>query len=129
MKIASEHGMLDPETLKQMVVDNQIETVLTAFPDIYGRLLGKRVTGNFFVSEVMGGSIRACDYLLACDMEMDTVPGYAFTSWSDGYGDIRLIHLFLHQVHKCCHPNFPHELLHLSHKGRTLSPNQFYTST
>lgn len=84
-------GRLDAKTLKQMVADDRIETVLTAFPDLYGRLVGKRVTGDFFVGDVLGGGVNVCDYLLACDMEMDPVPGYAFTSWARGYGDVRLV--------------------------------------
>ncbi len=84
-------GMLDVETLKQMVRDEQIETVITVMPDIYGRLMGKRVTGDYFVNEVLAANLHACDYLLACDMEMDPVPGYRFTSWTSGYGDFRLV--------------------------------------
>ncbi|MFQ5639025.1 MAG: glutamine synthetase family protein [bacterium] len=84
-------GMLDVKTLKQMVEKDEIETVLSVFPDMYGRLMGKRITGRFFVDDVLDASIHVCDYLLACDMEMEPVPGYAFTSWSDGYGDVRLI--------------------------------------
>ncbi|MCC7354344.1 MAG: glutamine synthetase [Anaerolineae bacterium] len=83
--------MLDVETLKQMVADDRIETVLAVFPDMYGRLLGKRITGRFFVNDVLDGAVHACDYLLACDMEMDPVPGYEFTSWAAGYGDFRLV--------------------------------------
>lgn len=84
-------GMLDVETLTQMVNDEQIETILTVFPDIYGRLVGKRITGDYFIHDVLEHNVHACDYLLACDMEMDPVPGYAFTSWSSGYGDFRMI--------------------------------------
>jgi glutamine synthetase len=84
-------GMLDIETLKQMVADERIETVLTVFPDMYGRLMGKRIAGHYFVNDVLEHAIHACDYLLACDMEMDPVPGYAFTSWQAGYGDFRLV--------------------------------------
>lgn len=84
-------GMLDVETLKQMVADEQIETVITVMPDIYGRLMGKRITGDYFVHDVLKENVHACDYLLACDMEMDPVPGYQFTSWTSGYGDFRLV--------------------------------------
>ncbi len=83
-------GMIDPETLKKMVANEEIETVLTVFPDLYGRLMGKRITGAFFVDDVLGSEVHACDYLLACDMEMDPAPGYAFTSWQAGYGDFAL---------------------------------------
>lgn len=91
MSARSPRGMLDLETLNRMIEQEQIETVLVVFPDIYGRLLGKRVTGQYFLDEVVGGCLHACDYLLACDMEMDPVPGYRFTSWELGYGDIRLV--------------------------------------
>jgi len=84
-------GMLDVKSLKQMVMEDQIETVLTAFPDMYGRLIGKRITGRFFVDEIIDHSMHACNYLLACDMEMDPVPGYEYTSWTKGYGDFRLV--------------------------------------
>ncbi|HEY9646536.1 MAG TPA: glutamine synthetase family protein [Chroococcidiopsis sp.] len=84
-------GLLTVEALIQMVEAEQIETVLTVFPDIYGRLLGKRITGHYFIHDVLPHNVHACDYLLACDMEMDPVPGYAFTSWATGYGDFRLI--------------------------------------
>jgi glutamine synthetase len=73
------------------VADQQIETVLTVFPDLYGRLVGKRVVGEYFLEEVLDHGLHACDYLLACDMEMDPVPGYQFTSWATGYGDFRMV--------------------------------------
>ena len=82
-------GRIDADTLTRMVADGDIETVVAAFPDMYGRLVGKRLTGRFFVDDVLGHGIHACDYLLANDMEMDPVPGYAFTSWAKGYGDFR----------------------------------------
>lgn len=84
-------GKLEPAVLKQMISDEQIETVLTVFPDLYGRLMGKRVAAAYFLEHVLEGSLHACDYLLACDMEMDPVPGYTFTSWAQGYGDFRLV--------------------------------------
>jgi len=84
-------GRIDIDTLKRMVADDEIDTVVAAFPDMYGRLVGKRIVGRFFVDEVIPHGMHACDYLLACDMEMDPVPGYAFTSWAKGYGDFRPI--------------------------------------
>ncbi|HKB78190.1 MAG TPA: glutamine synthetase, partial [Thermoanaerobaculia bacterium] len=84
-------GRIDTDTLKRMVADEEIDTVIAAFPDMYGRLVGKRIVARFFVDEVMSHGLHACDYLLACDMEMDPVPGYAFTSWAKGYGDFRPI--------------------------------------
>ncbi len=81
-------GKLDLDTLKAMIEQEEIETVVTAFPDVYGRLVGKRITGHFFLDEVAGGGMHACNYLLAADMEMDPVPGYRFASWEQGYGDL-----------------------------------------
>jgi glutamine synthetase len=82
---------LDLEDLRREVADGGIETVVTAFPDLYGRLVGKRITGRFFLDEIVGHGMHVCDYLLACDMEMDPTPGYAFTSWEAGYGDLRAV--------------------------------------
>jgi len=84
-------GRIDIDELKRMVADDEIDTVVAAFPDMYGRLVGKRIVGRFFVDEVIAHGLHACDYLLACDMEMDPVPGYAFASWAKGYGDFRPI--------------------------------------
>ena len=84
-------GRIDTDTLKRLVADDEIDTVIAAFPDMYGRLVGKRIVGHYFVDEVIAHGLHACDYLLACDMEMDPVPGYAFTSWAKGYGDFRPI--------------------------------------
>lgn len=84
-------GLLSVDALKQQVESEEIETVLTVFPDLYGRLIGKRITGEYFVHDVLDHAVHACDYLLACDMEMDPVPGYAFTSWATGYGDFRMV--------------------------------------
>jgi glutamine synthetase len=84
-------GRIDIDTLKRMVADDEIDTVIAAFPDMYGRLIGKRFVGRFFVDEVIPHGLHACDYLLACDMEMEPVPGYAYTSWAKGYGDFHPI--------------------------------------
>jgi glutamine synthetase len=75
----------------RLVDDGSIETVITAVPDLYGRLMGKRIVGRFFLDEIAHSGMHACDYLLACDMEMEPTPGYAFTSWESGYGDMRAV--------------------------------------
>lgn len=82
-------GRIDIEELKRLITDGEIETVLAVFPDMYGRLVGKRIVGRYFLDDVLTHGMHACDYLLACDMEMDPVPGYQFTSWAKGYGDFR----------------------------------------
>lgn len=83
--------MLTEKELRDLVTHGEIDTVLAVFPDLYGRLVGKRITGRFFCDEVLGHGMHACDYLLACDMEMDPVPGYGFTSWEKGYGDVHCV--------------------------------------
>ena len=79
-------GMLSREALAEAVRQGEIETVLVAFPDLYGRLVGKRYDAGYFLEAAEHG-LHFCDYLLACDMEMDPVPGYAFASWEQGYRD------------------------------------------
>ncbi|HKA37840.1 MAG TPA: glutamine synthetase family protein [Thermoanaerobaculia bacterium] len=82
---------LTEEDLARSVEAGEIETVLAVFPDFYGRLMGKRFVARFFLEGVSSHGFHACDYLLACDMEMDPVPGYAFTSWEKGYGDFHCV--------------------------------------
>ncbi|MBI4612372.1 MAG: glutamine synthetase [Planctomycetes bacterium] len=84
-------GRIDLEALEAMVQAGEIDTVLAVFPDMFGRFMGKRITGRFFLDEIASHGMHACDYLLACDMEMDPVPGYAFTSWKTGYGDFHAV--------------------------------------
>lgn len=84
-------GILSLDALAEAVARDEIHTVLVVFPDIYGRLLGKRLTAQFFLDVGAEGGTHVCDYLLACDMEMDPVPGYRFTSWEKGYGDMHAV--------------------------------------
>jgi glutamine synthetase len=79
-------GRIDLEELRRLTSNGDIDTVLVVFPDMYGRLVGKRIVARFFLEQ---SEIHACDYLLACDIDMDPVPGYQFTSWAKGYGDFR----------------------------------------
>ncbi len=81
-------GRLSRAELEELVHNGEIETVVTVVPDMYGRLVGKRIVGHFFLDEIAEHGMHMCDYLLACDMEMDPVQGYAFTSWEKGYGDV-----------------------------------------
>lgn len=87
----SERGMLTRDELAVLVERGEVETVLSVFPDMYGRLMGKRINGRFFLEQIADGGMHACDYLLACDMEMDVIPGYKYTSWETGYGDFHCV--------------------------------------
>ena len=83
-------GRLTVEALRTEVAGGTIDTVIAAMVDMQGRLVGKRVTGRFFVDEVVQDGVHACSYLLACDVEMEPLPGYQLTSWATGYHDVWL---------------------------------------
>ena len=82
--------MLSVEELREQVERGEIDTVVAAFTDMQGRLLGKREHAEFFLEESAQSGVEGCNYLLALDMEMDPQPGYAMASWDQGYGDMVL---------------------------------------
>lgn len=75
------------DELRAEVEAGRIDTVLLCLTDMQGRLQGKRMHAQFFVDEIVEHGAEACNYLLAVDVEMNTVDGYAMSSWSRGYGD------------------------------------------
>jgi glutamine synthetase len=83
-------GMLGVDELEDLVRRDQVRTVIVAFTDHCGRLIGKRFDADAFLKTVYEHGTHVCDYLLANDMEMVPVSGYQFTSWQSGYGDILL---------------------------------------
>jgi glutamine synthetase len=80
-------GRLDLDALRSEVEAGRIDTVLLAMTDMQGRLQGKRLTATHFLDEVVEHDAEGCNYLLAVDVEMNTVEGYAMSSWERGYGD------------------------------------------
>src|SRR6266540_3149807 len=78
---------MDLEDLDVRVGNGSIDTVVLALTDMQGRLQGKRLHGRYFMDEVVRGGSEGCNYLLAVDVDMNTVDGYAMSSWSSGYGD------------------------------------------
>ena len=76
--------------LSQNIESGHVDTVLVVFTDMQGRLQGKRVHAKFFLEEVMNHGVEACNYLLAVDVDMNTVSGYEISSWDTGYGDFML---------------------------------------
>src|SRR6478735_6477091 len=80
-------GMLSLDDLKKEGESGAIDTVVTAFTDMQGRLFGKRIQIEYFLDEVVEHGVEGCNYLLALDMEMEPVPGYAMANWETGYGD------------------------------------------
>lgn len=80
-------GEMNINELKRVVAENNIDTVLTCIVDMQGRLMGKRLHAQAFISDIAEGETHCCNYLLATDLEMATPEGYASTSWEGGYGD------------------------------------------
>ncbi|GGP70720.1 glutamine synthetase family protein [Streptomyces calvus] len=78
------------EELHALVAGGEIDTVVLAFPDMQGRLQGKRFAARFFLDEVLEHGTEGCNYLLAVDADMNTVDGYAMSSWERGYGDFAM---------------------------------------
>jgi glutamine synthetase len=83
--------MLTVPELKAEAEAGAIDTVVTAFTDMQGRLFGKRITVSYFLDEVAHHGMEGCNYLLALDMEMDPVPGYEMANWEQGYGDFGIV--------------------------------------
>jgi glutamine synthetase len=88
----SRQGLIDVKQLEELAEAGEIDTVLCMFTDLQGRFMGKRVLPHFFLEDVLGDEgLHACLYLLAVDMEMEPLPGYAYASWETGYGDFRMV--------------------------------------
>ncbi len=84
-------GLLSVEDIESAIRGGEIDTVIAAFPDHLGRLIGKRVVGDYFLDHVLTRPLHACAYLLTVDMEMTPFQGFELTSWEKGYGDFRMI--------------------------------------
>ncbi|HQF31817.1 MAG TPA: glutamine synthetase family protein [Hyphomicrobiales bacterium] len=83
-------GMMTLDELKAATADGSIDTVLVCFVDLFGRLIGKRFQAEFFLDAAVEAT-HGCNYLLACDIDMEPVPGYAAASWDKGYGDFAMV--------------------------------------
>ncbi|NOX31019.1 MAG: glutamine synthetase [Actinobacteria bacterium] len=81
---------MDQQQLARAVDSGEVDTVVLAFTDMYGRMLGKRLDADFFLDDI-GAGTHACNYLLTTDIEMEPVPGYEYASWELGYGDFHLV--------------------------------------
>src|SRR5258708_28401435 len=75
------------QTLKTKIKTGEIDTVVVAFPDVFGRLVGKRFTGQFFLQNVLAHGTHACSYLLTVDIEMEPMDGFKLANWEKGFGD------------------------------------------
>jgi glutamine synthetase len=81
---------LSIDQLKAQVADGTIDTIIVAITDMQGRLQGKRIHAPFFVADTLKHGTEGCNYLLAVDVDMNTVDGYAMSSWDSGYGDLKM---------------------------------------
>ena len=79
---------LTVDELRQDIASGRVDTVVVAFTDMQGRLQGKRIHGQFFLDSVLGHGTEGCNYMLAVDVDMNTIDGYAISSWEQGYGDM-----------------------------------------
>jgi glutamine synthetase len=84
---AARPGMLSLDELRRLAASGEIDTVILALTDMQGRLQGKRLSTEFFLDEVAHEFSEGCNYLLAVDVDMNTVDGYQMSSWERGYGD------------------------------------------
>ena len=89
--MAARTGMLTTDQLNELIEDGKIDTVIVAFTDMQGRLVGKRASARLFREEISSHGAECCNYLLAVDVEMNTVDGYRISSWEKGYGDMAMI--------------------------------------
>ena len=81
-------GMLSQTELEGLIAAGEVDTVVVAFADMQGRLTGKRISARLFIDEVASHGAECCNYLLAVDVDNNTVDGYAISSWETGYGDM-----------------------------------------
>ena len=84
-------GKLTVEQLRAAIASGDVDTVVVAFTDMQGRLQGKRIHADFFLDTVLAHGTEGCNYLLAVDVDMNTVSGYAISSWEGGYGDMEFV--------------------------------------
>ncbi len=81
-------GRVARDELVALIERGEVDTVILAVTDMQGRLQGKRIDAEFFVESLVDGVAEGCSYLLASDVDMRTVDGFALTSWDRGYGDV-----------------------------------------
>jgi glutamine synthetase len=85
------HAPLSRDELGRLVAAGDVDTVIVAFTDMQGRLMGKRISAQFFLDEVAEHGAECCNYLFAVDVDMSTVDGYDIAGWESGYGDMAML--------------------------------------
>jgi len=89
--MSNQTGYLTLDQLTSAVADKQVDTVIVAFTDMQGRLVGKRVAARLFLDDIAAHGAECCNYLLAVDVENNTVDGYQISSWERGYSDMVMV--------------------------------------
>jgi glutamine synthetase len=82
--------LMNLATLKTRIKKGEIDTVILAFPDVFGRLVGKRLTGQFFLEQAGTHGTHACNYLLTVDIDMEPMSGFNLANWEKGFGDFEM---------------------------------------
>src|SRR3954467_14547730 len=77
-------------SLKAKIARKEIDTVLVVFPDVFGRLIGKRMTAHYFVDQALKSGTHGCNYLLTLNMEMEPLSGFKLANWEKGFGDFEV---------------------------------------
>lgn len=80
-------GSITKDKLLELIKEEKIDTVVLGFSDMQGRLMGKRITGDFILENDISEGTHFCNYLLGTNFEMDTNDGYEYMNWDKGYGD------------------------------------------
>ena len=84
-------SVMKPAELKALVKKGEMDTVIVAFPDVLGRLVGKRFRADYFLDHVVHHGTHGCNYLLTVNMEMDPMDGFAVANWDAGFGDFEMV--------------------------------------
>jgi len=82
---------LTVDRLTALVASHDVDTVVVGITDMQGRLQGKRFSAGHFLDDVVSAGTEGCNYLLAVDVDMNTVAGYEMSSWERGYGDFAMV--------------------------------------
>jgi len=81
---------MDMNALGAKVESGEVDTVVVVFPDVFGRLVGKRLTAEHFLRHVADGGTHGCNYLLTLNIEMDPLDGFTLANWEAGFGDFAM---------------------------------------
>jgi glutamine synthetase len=82
---------MDLQALRARIEACEIDTIVVAFPNVFGQLIGKRFTGQFFLESVAEHGTHACNYLLTVDIEMEPMQGFKLANWEKGFGDFEML--------------------------------------